>query len=147
MRCFFVFICLCAAYICRGQAADTIFTEDELTRFVKIRIAENNHGLNADSLIMDAVFRSGISMQRMGEIVRKGVEGKVSELTDDEKRAMLTFEAARTYALEVKNNHIIKLCFRQSLPKGRFEQMMQLFRSSISFQQKLVPYFKKEIEK
>lgn len=146
MRNFIVFICLCTASICHCQVTDTTFTEDELTGFVRIRIAENNHGLNVDSVIMDAAVRSGISMQRLGEILRKGLENSGPELTANEKSAMSAFQAAHRYVSEVKNNHVNKLCIDNGVTKSRFEQMMKFFRSSISFQQKLVPYFKKEIE-
>ena len=94
MRLLIILIFIAMARIGSGQNTDSLYTEDELKVFVRVTILSHNHGINHDSIARAAALRSGISMERLGDIIRAGIDGKSKQITEAEKSALATFEEA-----------------------------------------------------
>lgn len=147
MRLLIILIFIAMARIGSGQNTDSLYTEDELKVFVRVTILSHNHGINQDSIARAAALRSGISMERLGDIIRAGIDGKSKQITEAEKSALAAFEEANAIIREKRIVHIKSVCQGAGLPYEKYQAMNDLFRKSIPFQQRLVPYFKAEIEK
>lgn len=142
-----ILLILCAiARIGSGQQSDTLYSEDEMRAFVKVKISSQSHGINVDSIAMDAALLSGISMTRLGEILRQGIDGKPLQCTESEKSAIAAFNQASVLIGKKREEHIKSACQTVGISYEKYLAMSDLFRSSIPFQQKLVPYFEEEIK-
>ena len=125
-----------------AQNSDTLYNESDLQTFVKIKSLSVTSGLNIDSIIQEVVITSGISIDRLQEIIKNGFNEKSEILTESEKKSLLLFQDAQTNYAKNKRARLMYLCKKENMSVEKYEFLHTKFIKSISFQQSLLPLFK-----
>jgi len=124
-----------------AQNSDTLYNESDLVTFVKIKSASVTSSVNIDSILQEVVYTSGISIDRLKEIIKNGFNGETEILTESEKKSLSIFQDAQTNYSKNKKKRLIYLCNKENMSVEKYEFLHKKFNMSISFQQSLIPLF------
>lgn len=142
MRPTVIFFLLLFSIVLAAQNSDTLYNESDLRTFVKIKSTSVTSGLNIDSIIQEVVYTSGISIERLQEIIKNGFNEKSELLTESEKKSLSLFQIAQTNYAKNKKALLVNLCKKENMSVEKYEFLDTKFIKSISFQQSLIPLFK-----
>lgn len=142
MRSAVIIFLLFFSTVLAAQNSDTLYNETDLQTFVKIKSASVTSGLNIDSIIQEVVYTSGISIDRLQEIIKNGFNKKSEILTESEKKSLLLFQDAQINYAKNKRGRLMYLCNKENMSVEKYEFFHTKFIKSISFQQSLIPLFK-----
>lgn len=137
-----IFFLLLFSIVLAAQNSDTLYNESDLRTFVKIKSTSVTSGLNIDSIIQEVVYTSGISIERLQEIIKNGFNEKSELLTESEKKSLSLFQIAQTNYAKNKKALLVNLCKKENMSVEKYEFLDTKFIKSISFQQSLIPLFK-----
>lgn len=104
-----------------AQNSDTLYNESDLQTFVKIKSTSVTSGLNIDSIIQEVVITSGISIDRLQEIIKNGFNEKSEILTESEKKSLLLFQDAQTNYAKNKRTRLMYLCKKENMSVEKYE--------------------------
>jgi len=86
MRFLLVLYIFVLPFTIKSQLQDTLISESDLQSYVNIKSESVVSGINTDSIIKSVIESSGVSLSRIQEIIKYGIEGKPVILTEIEKK-------------------------------------------------------------
>lgn len=127
-----------------AQISDSLFSASDLMLYTNIKSMPLSTGLNSDSMLNVILTGSGISVKRFSQILINGIEGKKESISKEEEKVMDAISKLNVLIAEYKENILYQNCKNNNFPLEKYKSIDKIFCSDISFQQKLLPFFKQQ---
>jgi hypothetical protein len=149
MKFYITFICF--LFIFNQASSQTYqsqtFNSNQKLAFAKIYLATQNLSLNLDSMVQQVVQKSGLSDQRLKEILMAGLNLEKVNLNKNEQDALIFFKEAQDIFDLAKEKKINELCLNEKFEASQFELMLKVYKNNVSFQHEMKPFFTQIIER
>jgi hypothetical protein len=125
--------------------SDKIIDRHKLA-FANIYLASKKLKVNVDSMVNITFKNSGLSDQRIQEILVSGFNLENVLLNKDEANLKAQLQKLQLYIDKVKLKRLQELCFQEKLELDIYHFMASEFKNNLQFQNEMKPFFKKVIE-
>lgn len=125
--------------------SDKIFDSHKFA-FAKIYLESKKLKVNVDSVVNITFQHSGLSNQRIQEILVSGFNLENISLNKDEAKLKEQLQELQLYVNKVKIKRLQELCFQENLDLHIYQFMASEFKNNLHFQDEMKPFFKKVIE-
>lgn len=115
--------------------------------FAKIYLESKKLNINIDSLINSTLEKSGLSEQRIKEILVSGFNLEKVTLSQEEMKAKEVFLEYQSLIDKSKENRIQALCLQEKLDVSMYHFMVAEYKNNLEFHNTLKPFFKQVIER
>ena len=136
------FIILSLVFIYESGISQNTFSESDLQDFVNIYMTSKSKDSRSTKQD-EALFRKcQISPERYQLIAQARTVNKEIKLDSREAEFFEELEKLKVKTKEEKESRLRQLCSEQDLPFSKFESILKKYKTDISFQRSLQPYFK-----
>lgn len=125
--------------------SDKIFDGHKFA-FAKIYLESKKLKVNVDSVVNITFQNSGLSDQRIKEILVAGFNLENVSLNKEEANLKEQLQEFQLYIDQVKLKRLQELCFKEKLELHIYNEMALRFKNNLQFQDEMKPFFKKVIE-
>jgi hypothetical protein len=143
MKYYFLFLVFCQTYLVFGQGSNISSNESE--RFVKILLANKTNQAAYETLIIDALNTTGMSLDRYAQIIRSGFSGEKVVVTANEQITLDKIKSIKNQEETDQYSRLLGLCSVEKMDIKRYQDLYQRYQKDVSFQQALLPIIQSKI--
>ncbi len=132
-------ICFLLCHILIGAQSSGIQNDQTLTGFTKVFFESKNQKPDWNKIGEEILDSLGMTPEQYADIInsRNGAAQRSGELQ------IITTYIQKVEATQnlIQKEHLLQLCQKSDLPFQKYEELLHLYRTDITFQQTLKPYF------